>query len=1370
MDMDQDGDVDLLATSNCKLFWYRNTSGTFEPEQQIIYEDSICTINQTVFGDIDNDGDVDITIVKKQAPSYDFFIYTLDNLGGGNFGPLVTASSSFDGSNGPFIQLGDIDNDGNADILEAHYTGYPQNVRKLSWASGTGSGSFLPFQVINSNFSNQFELHDFDLDGDLDVFYTRGYLFMIQENLGSAIFAPIDTIAPLNVVKLDFVHLNSDAYPDLTVSGSLLGQSGTSLYSLINVSGTFASPTSIPAIYGGYHLIKHSDMDDDGDQDIIVNFSGGTYEFGTSALGWYKNNGSGVLDNFQMIDAYAMGVYDMIVADFTGDGKNDLSVTMGLSSYTNDNVIAMYPYTPSGVQAPYTPIAIQADNVRSVIQSDVDSDGLTDIVVTSYSDKTVSWHKNLGNNTWGPMDIISEHATTQHNLGSYNSIAIDLDNDGDEDIITASYYDQTLVYYENLGGGSFSSEIILSTGYQSVLQLMKADVNNDGFQDLVVVTNTPNSEIVWLENNGSGALTIEHFIALGGNRTILGDLDQDGNIDVIRMVNGSVTWHKNTGGGVFSAASTVANVTLSYTRGLAVSDLNADGEMDVIIVTSQAWSSLARVTVAYNDGGAISFTPEIIHSYTGAASTGMSVHDFDLDGDMDFLNPIGLGQANLYSNLGNGQFNILPISVSERGIPYSSFTMDVDGDGDFDVVNGNGSIGVSILENLAISPFKASGKIYFDLNQNGVFDGADIGTNQFDITSTFASALIDLDNFGDYSILYSDSAYGTYQSEPLLTSNWGISSASQSFQQVINGTYVNQTNNDFGVYPDVLENDVQVDLTGGFAGCTDYINLWVSTSNQGTTRPTGNFELTLDNGLIYGNSNFTPDSIVGQTVYWHIDSVFYFTDSVVSLQVATPGAASTGDTLVSTLVSYITDASGASPQILVDSISQIINCNVPLTDKSGLPSGEGPQGYIDPSTPSIEYLIRFQNSTPNTAEYLSIRDLLDTNLVWSSVEIVSSSHPVSLIFYPNTQTAIFEFENIQLPSVTSDYTGSKGYLKFKVDIKPNRPFPTVIKNRAASYYDGVFTSETSFTYHTIYNCDSVIATSNLQTENCFNEMITGNVIDEVSSTDFVWTIPNVYTELGTDFDWSADTSGTFNVNLSASNEYCAADTSFNLTIHPEYNPPADSVSICIGDSIQVFGQYTSSPGVYVDSLQSIYGCDSIVSKELFELPLPNVTIYSLISLTCVNYSPIVLSNVSPPNGTFSGQGAVSNTFDPSIAGVGVHTVFYHYTNGNGCSSYDSIQLVVDDCAESLELSDNSNLVSAYDTENDKITLSITESTIARYKLGVYDVNGKLIHEDQMKSNNLKKIETQTFQKGIYVILIKDIGNSARYYFRKVYVY
>jgi hypothetical protein len=107
----------------------------------------------------------------------------------------------------------------------------------------------------------------------------------------------------------------------------------------------------------------------------------------------------------------------------------------------------------------------------------------------------------------------------------------------------------------------------------------------------------------------------------------------------------------------------------------------------------------------------------------------------------------------------------------------------------------------------------------------------------------------------------------------------------------------------------------------------------------------------------------------------------------------------------------------------------------------------------------------------------------------------------------------------------------------------------------------------------------------------------GNASDDLSTTLFTWDIPNIYSASGADFNWLSDTSGTFNLTLSTSNNLCNKDTTVILNVNPHLISNQNN-SICQSDSILLYGIYQNTAGVYYDSLQTINGCDSILSTTL----------------------------------------------------------------------------------------------------------------------------------------------------------------------------
>lgn len=84
--------------------------------------------------------------------------------------------------------------------------------------------------------------------------------------------------------------------------------------------------------------------------------------------------------------------------------------------------------------------------------------------------------------------------------------------------------------------------------------------------------------------------------------------------------------------------------------------------------------------------------------------------------------------------------------------------------------------------------------------------------------------------------------------------------------------------------------------------------------------------------------------------------------------------------------------------------------------------------------------------------------------------------------------------------------------------------------------------------------------------------------------------------------------------------------------------------------------------IYADS----FGCDDTVHGNITVIAGPEVQLTS-IPAVCVDHAPIFLNQGSPVGGTYSGAGVTGNTFNPSVAGVGYHTIVYRFTEVTGCT-------------------------------------------------------------------------------------------------------
>ena len=94
------------------------------------------------------------------------------------------------------------------------------------------------------------------------------------------------------------------------------------------------------------------------------------------------------------------------------------------------------------------------DGAISVFAIDVDENGDVDVLSTGWNDGTVAWYENDGSESF------TEHIIT--NLADYAVFvyAIDVDGDGDVDALSASKDDDTVAWYENDGSQSFARRVV----------------------------------------------------------------------------------------------------------------------------------------------------------------------------------------------------------------------------------------------------------------------------------------------------------------------------------------------------------------------------------------------------------------------------------------------------------------------------------------------------------------------------------------------------------------------------------------------------------------------------------------------------------------------------------------------------------------------------------------------------------------------------------------------------------------------------------------------------------------------------------------------------------------------------------------------
>jgi hypothetical protein len=688
-------------------------------EEKGVIDKSLFVSSMSVFAaDFDGDGDKDILSSSQSDNS----LVWLENLDGtGNDVALHTISSTIQTPWG--VYAADLDGDGDMDAVAA-----ASGINNVIWYENTdGNGTFVLKQAFYAFQVNLVMAADMDNDGDKDLIWS--------------------------------------SKSDGTINGFKNNGSG-------NFNNSFNVETNVYSVISMYP----ADLDGDGDIDIL---SGYSLDGTSTALSWYRNNGTATSFGSKIFIAAVSSVTSVHAGDLDGDGQTDVA-----SASQGDDKIAWYKNTNGlgvfGTQQVLTTTAVNAQVVNIV---DVDGDGDKDVAFGSLDDQTIGWFKNMdGAGTFSNEIVISANSVsmreisftdmdgdgdldflaaggniilfnhtngtdsftpnilTKHIDGGRVVAAGDIDGDGDTDIIAASYWDDKISWYKNLDGQGnyYNSQAIISGTMNGATSVFTGDVNGDGFTD-VLATAYLDNDVVWYKNtDGLGTFAAPQFIDTNLNlasRVYLSDIDHDGDMDVFALGTTRIAWYENLDGvGGFSPQQSIDNIANFTMYDMAFGDLDGDGDTDISVAGSYGMMRFLNL-----DGQGTFGTRLLVQSTTNkAVSTKISDIDADGDNDLVYLGYVGTDNSNAFvgwsKNLnGLGSFGPIQIISTLISYPKSVVVGDFDNDGDVDIASastGDGGL-IAWYENTDGQGAFANTQQIISQTSNSPFDivAADIDNN-----------------------------------------------------------------------------------------------------------------------------------------------------------------------------------------------------------------------------------------------------------------------------------------------------------------------------------------------------------------------------------------------------------------------------------------------------------------------------------------------------------------------------------------------------------------------------------------------------------------------------------------------------------------
>jgi hypothetical protein len=195
-----------------------------------------------------------------------------------------------------------------------------------------------------------------------------------------------------------------------------------------------------------------------------------------------------------------------------------------------------------------------------------------------------------------------------------------------------------------------------------------------------------------------GAPAVTYSLTTAPNSStdlMLGDVDNDGHVDIVAAVHGGYT----VGLGDASGGFAITQVQTFPAPGWlgALGDVDGDGNLDIVYIAGSPSGGPPQVEVRRGDGaGRFSTTRQLLPAVEGPRE--LALGDVDGDDDLD-LAAATSGGAALWLNTGAGTFT-LPVAL-QTGTNASDVALDdLDGDGDLDLVTGGFSPSAVVSVNL----------------------------------------------------------------------------------------------------------------------------------------------------------------------------------------------------------------------------------------------------------------------------------------------------------------------------------------------------------------------------------------------------------------------------------------------------------------------------------------------------------------------------------------------------------------------------------------------------------------------------------------------------------------------------------------------
>ncbi|MCP3064060.1 FG-GAP-like repeat-containing protein [Myxococcus sp. K38C18041901] len=338
--------------------------------------------------------------------------------------------------------------------------------------------------------------------------------------------------------KLDILVANAESASTETPSGSLsvfLGNGDASVQPEVTYGSASLSSNAVVAV----------DVDGDGWLDAVTVDGQTNVPLVNGTISVYKNLGASAPGTFGAPTSFTTGTPGSIhlcTGDFDRNGVADIATT----SVTQNQVSVLFGGGSGSFGAPtFIGIPNTGGAQSTLACRDLNSDGFSDLVVTSPASARLSVLINQGNGTFA-APVSYGNAVNGQTAG----IAFgDANGDGMLDILSNGAAGRYLFFFKGNGNGTFESGVqsaaAATTATNSALGVVANDFNGDGRLDAYILVTAASGGVRPMTGNGNGGFTSGTVVTTGAspglNAIATADMDADGYADLILTNRGSST-------------------------------------------------------------------------------------------------------------------------------------------------------------------------------------------------------------------------------------------------------------------------------------------------------------------------------------------------------------------------------------------------------------------------------------------------------------------------------------------------------------------------------------------------------------------------------------------------------------------------------------------------------------------------------------------------------------------------------------------------------------------------------------------------------------------------------------------------------------